>query len=387
MIYTPNQLPQEASTPFAYDVAQLTDVHRQRAWIELSSKAFFHNAAQVKHYVGDAHIASVLKANAYGHGLIEMGQLCDATTAISLLTVAFLSEALALRNAGVKKPILVLSYSDGDVAQSLDNNIAFVVDSYQQVMALHAHAHKHQTSIDVHIKINTGLARRGLERDTVIEFVHMVRQLSHIRLMGICSHFSSAYTSAVTTQEQKALFASLVQNLIEQNIVVPFIHMSNSSCTDVANCNLFRTGVALYGYNPGHVDISLKPVLTFKTRVAQTRTLPANTSVGYDGTYRTYRPTILAYLPIGYFDGYDIRFSNVGVMYVRGGYASVCGRVGMNMVALDVTDIPGVSAGDEVVVLGDIDGIRGFDLCAQSGMHNVRELLACINPLLPRFMV
>jgi len=387
MILTPNQSLKEL-IPNALFCKETQAVNAQPcAWIELSSEAFFHNVAQVKQVIGSGLLASVLKANAYGHGLIEMGRLCDQTADISFICVAFLSEALILRAAGVKKPIIVLGFVDGDIVQSLDANIAFVVDSYEQVFALQAVAQLHKTSIDIHIKIDIGLSRRGLQKDAVTEFVHTIRQLSHIRFVGMCSHFSSSYSDETMTESQAALFASIVQNLGAQGMPILFIHISNSSCTNVSNCNVLRAGIALYGYNPKQLPFSLKPVLSFKTRVVQIRTVPAEVLVGYDGTYRTQRITILAYVPIGYFDGYDIRFSNVGVMYIRGSYAPVRGRVAMNMVALDVTDILGASIGDEVIILGDIDGIRGFDLCAQSGIRNVRELLARINPLLPRFVV
>lgn len=362
--------------------------HTNRAWIELSSNAFFYNITQLKRIIGPAHLAAVLKSNAYGHGLVEIGQLCDQTAQVSFICVAFLSEALQLRSAGILKPIIVLSYSDCDIAESIGKNIAFVVDDHEQVYVLQAAAQRYNTTIDIHIKVDTGLARRGLDVSQAVGFIRLINQLSHINIIGICSHFSSVYDSNSSfTTHQIHTFSLLIYNLAHHDIHIPLVHISNSSCTPVEGCTMYRTGIALYGYTPKSLGIPFKPVLNFKTRIAQIKEIPANTCVGYDNTYCTTRYTKLALLPIGYFDGYDIRLSNTGIMYVKGRYAPIRGRVAMNMVAIDVTEILGVDVGSEVLIIGDHENIRAFDVCKQAGISNVRDLLTGLSPLLPRIVV
>lgn len=361
--------------------------HTNRAWIELSSDAFFYNITQLKRIVGAAQIAAVLKANAYGHGLVEMGLLCDQTTQVSFICVAFLSEALILRNAGVAKSIIVLSYTDADLSECIGKNIAFVVDEHEQVLELHTIAQRYNTTFDIHIKVDTGLTRRGLEVTNIVSFVGLINQLSHIRIVGICSHFVSAYNLDTSfTAHQIHLFSLLLYELELMGIYIPFIHISNSSCMSAGKCNVYRIGISVYGYTPKSLGIPFRPVLSFKTRIVQIKEVPANVHVGYDRTYCTTRQTKLGLLPIGYFDGYDVRFSNTGTMYINGFYAPVRGRVAMNMTAIDITEIPNISVGDSVLVLGDRDGVRAFDLGKQAGIANIRDLLTGLNPLLPRII-
>ena len=297
---------------------------KSRTWIELSSDAFFYNINQIKRIIADMHLAVVLKANAYGHGLLEMGELADQCAQISFLCVAFLSEALMLRKGGVIKPILVLTYNDDDLSLAINQQISFVVDDHEQVYILHAVAQQHNTVFDVHIKVDTGLTRRGIDSAQVSPFITLVNQLPHIRITGICSHFSSAYDIDNTVaQQQASIFSLVLHELAQLNFYVPFVHMTNSSCASIPGCTMVRIGIASYGYVPKSLGIPLKPVLTLKTRVIQIKEIPTGTHVGYDRAYCTTRATKLALLPIGYADGYDTRFTNCGIMHVRGGYAPV----------------------------------------------------------------
>jgi alanine racemase len=360
----------------------------ERVWIELNRAALIHNIVQLKHAIHPAHLAPVIKCDAYGHGLIPIGSVCDTRAEVYMLCVAFLSEALHLRQAGITKPILVMSYCDDDIAKAVHKQIAFVVDTHEEIHELHRIGLQHQYRFDMHIKVDTGLARRGVPSADLVSMIMIAQQLPYVRVMGLCSHLASAYTPhSPQTAMQIELFSALTKSLACDKQIPPLLHIGNSSLLRTPGCSMFRVGLALYGYNPSVYDLDLRPVLSLKTRIASLRTVPESTAVGYDALSSTTRTTVIALLPVGYADGYDMRFSICCQVRVRGTNVPMLGRVGMNFIALDVTDVPGVTVGDEAMLIGDEMGVRVSDLIASAGMKNIREVVARLNPTIPRYLV
>ncbi|HEV2917363.1 MAG TPA: alanine racemase [Candidatus Babeliales bacterium] len=358
----------------------------QRIWIELNRSALIHNIMQLKQAIHPAHLALVIKCNAYGHGLLEVGRICDERPEVHMLCVAFLSEALELRAAGISKPILVMSYCDDAIEKAVGQNISIVVDSHEEMHEINRIGMQYGYRFDIHIKIDTGLARRGLKPHDIESFVYISSQLPYIRITGLCSHFASAYTSeSAQTLIQIEQFTYALKQVADLHI--PLIHIGASSLISPAGCTMLRIGLALYGYNPSCYNLDLKPVLTLKTHICTIRIIPEGMPIGYDGLSITTRKTRLALLPVGYADGYDMRFSLCCSVYTGNNYyAPIMGRIGMNFIAIDVTDIPHINIKDEASLIGDKPHIRVSDLIAYAGMKNIREVLARLNPAIPRYV-
>ncbi len=363
-------------------------IPQSTTWIELDTATFNHNLYHINQTLSPRTLAPVIKCNAYGHGLVEIGLLCDMHPQVSLLCVAFLSEALNVRNAGIKKPILVLTDIDADPRESIGKNISFVVDNHEQIHALHTLGMQYKQHFDIHIKIDTGLGRRGIQPRDIISFVSLVKELPFIRIAGICSHFAQAYeTQTQKTDEQYALFANTLKEYAQYTTLPQYIHVSNSSLRYAHYTSYARVGIACYGYLPLNTSIPLTPVLSLKSKIFRVYDVPVNTPIGYDGTYTTTQASRLALIPVGYYHGYDRRLSNKGFVHVNGSLAPIRGLIAMNCMTIDITHIPQTSIGDEVTLLGNKGGVRAFDLVQYGAGNNMRETLTRLNPLIPRILV
>jgi len=362
-------------------------------WIEINSKALQHNLKELKAVVGNGVLAPVIKANAYGHGLLQVGRVCQESEHVDWVCVAALSEALALRKSGFTKPILVMVYTDENPALAIEHDISLMVYNKQALKELAEQAQKEKRICNVHIKADTGLSRLGSSPEKTIQFVELAQSLPGINVQGIGTHFAQSQAQDQSfTQKQLTTFKTILQQLKEKNIQIPLRHACNSAATLRLNAkagNFFRPGIAVYGYwaSP-HVqkeasDISLKPVLTWKTKIFNTKTVPAGRSIGYDRTYETKKKTRLGYLPIGYAQGYKRSLANKAYVIVNQKPAAIIGQIGMNVITIDITDIPEAKTGTEVTLIGNASGTRASDL-AQLIDGNVRELTTRICPTIPR---
>jgi len=374
----------------------------RRSWVEISKSAFEHNAFQLRMLIGSSAVfAPVVKANAYGHGLYEIATLCQASPQIDWLCVGLLSDALALRAHGITKPLLVIGCIDTDPAQALTHSIALPVYSYAMAQELSAIAQSHQALFDIHIKIDTGLSRLGLMHTDAVTQIVSIAELSGLRITGIYSHFAQAQAdNAGYSQHQIALFKDVLAQLKKKNVHPPYIHISNSAATmrfTIPECNLFRIGAGIYGLWPSqqikneimkrYPDFSLRPILTWKTKIMHIQLIEAGSFVGYNCTHQVTRPSSIAVLPIGYQDGYDIQFSNRGQVQIGTWYAPVIGRICMNHMMVDITDIPRAHIGQEVILIGHDGPHDAYALAQLSGNNNVREPLIHIAPYFPRIVV
>ena len=369
-------------------------------WVELSRSAFNQNISQIKAAIGSRELAVVVKANAYGHGMHEIATLAASNQDIDWLCVAFASEALALHAAGISKPILVMSCIDVDLESLVGTNIHLMVDEYETAKQLQKVGKTNQYIFPIHIKIDTGLSRFGVPAENAVPFITQLQQLSHIRVAGIYSHFSESDKEDGTfTSQQIERFKAVLNELNKDNIKIPHIHFSNSAAAttlDLSFCTLFRVGINAYGLwsspharektKAHHPAMQLQPILTWKSRIISLKGVPANSFVGYSRAFQTKRPTRVAIIPVGYYDGYDIRFSNNGVLYCNGQAAPIIGRVAMNATMIDVTDLQSARVGDEVVLMGPYPGIRPHELGTRISNMNARELTTRINPFIPRIL-
>jgi len=374
-------------------------------WLELSRDGIEHNIACYKNRIGDTMLGVVVKSNAYGHGLQQVAQICEGNNAVSYLCTANALEAIALRQAGIKKPILVMYFLNTDPHDIVTYDIDQVIFDYETAALLNAIAKQQNKKANVHIKIDTGLSRFGLFAHEAFDIIMRMAQLPHITIRGITTHFAQSDKEDQTfTRQQLGLFAGLIAKLQQHGLTIPVKHTSNSTAVlgiPDAYHNLVRVGAGIYGILPKHIldrhaqTISLKQPLTWKTRIMYTKTIPANSTVSYDRLYTTTRETTIGIIPVGYFEGYDRKLSNNGNVIVTTDsgstihhhYAPVLGRVSMNMTIIDVTDIPNVRVGDEVILMGDFDGVRAHDLAARIGSTNPREITTRLPTQIPCVVV
>lgn len=395
-------------------------------YIELNKSAFEHNAANYKSIIGAGQLAIVVKSNAYGHGMFPIAELCQASPNVDWLCVANLSDALALHEHGIIKPILVMSCIDRDPAQAINTKIAFVVPDMRTAEQLNAIAEKYERThgssafllrsasfggqaprtglgwqFPIHIKIDTGLRRFGFEAENVIEIIEQIIAMPYLKTQGIMTHFAQSQKPDLSfTHMQLEKYYRILDALEQRAIQIPLKHVANSAATlrlDLPRCNFFRVGIGIYGWWPSqalreevekkHPEFSFKPVLTWKTRITHIKTIPAGQPVGYDCTVTTARETRVAFIPVGYFDGFDFRLSNTGHAQINGIAVPILGRVSMNVATLDITDHPTIAIGDEVIILGPQEKVTAYDWVQNTGNPNIRELITTIHPSITRIIV
>jgi len=352
---------------------------KPQTWLEINAEAFNHNVSYYKNIIGPHNkLAAVIKGNGYGHGLHQMAYLCEQNKSIDWICVAQLSEALALQN--ISKPVLVLNYSNASLTDALNKNIHFMVDHLEYAQTLNEFGKKHSYRFNVHVKIDSGLSRMGVVAENALPFIKQLQKLENIHISGIFSHFSASDTDPELTKKQQNKFNAILTTLRDNNIGIENIHMSNSATISNLDFppqfNFFRAGSGLYGL--GQDKAHLKPVMTWKTHIANIKTVPANSSVGYYGEYKTTKETRIAILPLGYYDGYQFRFSNTVSVIINDLPAPTIGRIAMNIIMVDVTDIT-AAIGDEVTLLGTYPNIGAHELAAYANIKNVREILVGIN--------
>jgi alanine racemase len=373
-----------------------------QTWLELSRTGLEHNIACYKNRIGnDTMLGVVIKSNAYGHGLLQVASICENNPNVSYLCTANALEALALRQAGITKPIVALYFLNIDPELIILHDIDQVIYDYETAALLNALAQKQHKKANVHIKIDTGLSRFGFFANEAAEIIMRIAQLPHVTIRGLTTHFAQSDKEDQTfTRQQLGLFINLITQLEKQGIHIPIKHTSNSTAVlgipDTYH-NLVRVGAGIYGILPKHIlerhaaTITLKQPLTWKTRIMYTKTIPAGSTVSYDRLFTAERDTTIGIVPVGYYEGYDRKLSNNGhVLIVADNairnhhlLAPVLGRVSMNMTIIDVTDVPHARAGDEVILMGDYDGVRASDLAARIGSTNPREITTRLPTQIP----
>ncbi|MGB5932662.1 MAG: alanine racemase [Anaerolineae bacterium] len=337
-------------------------------WVEIDLGALAHNVREIKRIVGEkVGIIVTLKADAYGHGAVKVARTALANGA-TMLGVACLGEAVALRKAGISAPIIILGYTPAWQARDIVlHDITATVFSLDVARAFSRAAVALNSQVRVHIKVDTGMGRLGLLPSDLLPFVQVLQGLPNLLVEGIFTHFAIADVEDAHgipgwgkeyTLRQLETFKGVVRELEASEIHIPLIHAAHSAAVFTlpeSYFNLVRPGIAVYGLDPSsevRCPDSFRPVLSFKTQIAQVKRLPKGSYISYGCAYRTERSSSIAVIPVGYADGFRRGPRIWGEVLVRGQRAPVVGRVCMDMSMIDVTDIPGVRQGDEVVLIG-----------------------------------
>jgi alanine racemase len=327
---------------------------------EVDLRALEFNYRQIQKRIPEGvKLLAVVKADAYGHGAIPVSLKLEKL-GVEYLGVAIPEEGVELRRGGVKAPILVLGGIFGrEVDQIFRFRLTPVIFRKDSLKLLFQEAvRRRRRKVKVHLKVDTGMGRLGVPLSAWPDFLKEVKRFPKIEIEGILSHFSMLDAEKDYTQSQWGAFQRAVTIAQEMGISCQYLHMASSATlTDFPgySAKLVRPGIMLYGSYPSpkfQSLIPLKPVMTLKTRIHFLKSVPPGTRISYGGTFKTKRESLIATLPIGYADGYSRHLSNHGEVLIHGKRAPVVGKVCMDFIMVDVTDIPRVSVGDEVILMG-----------------------------------
>ena len=354
--------------------------------------AIEHNFREAMRRADGRQVLAVVKAQAYGHGAVRVSRRLLALGA-AMLGVALVEEGKELRDAGIEAPILLMGPMFPEQAEAAATlNLTPAVYSMPVARALSEAAGKLGRKISVHAKIDTGMGRIGVTPEDAPGFVSALRGLSGIEVTGLMTHFADAdLRDKRFASEQMDRFEALLRELDAMGVDLPARHAANSAAVLDFRRALFtmvRPGLMLYGYNPleqATEGADLRPALSLVSRIAFLKKVPAGVPISYGRTFVSKRESVIATLPIGYADGYSRGLSNKGEALVRGRRARVAGRVCMDMCMIDVTDVPGVREGDEVVLIGSQSGerITADEIAVKTGTIPY-EVLCGIGSRVPR---
>lgn len=374
-------------------------------WAEVSLTTLRQNFRTVQKHVGpNGTVCAVVKADAYGHGAVECSRALEAEGA-RWLGVTSLDEAIPLRETGIQSNILLMTgFWRGEESEIVRLRLVPTVWEPWQIDSLERAAATHGVDQHpVHLKVDTGMGRLGVSIDKLPSVLAVIKSSPHLALDGLSTHLaSSEVMDAPSVAEQIQKFDVARRLVREAGLEPSFVHIANTGAvisrreTWASGDSMVRPGVALYGYylpfqragrevSGGTLRLPVKPILTWKTRILSVRDVAANQPLGYNGTYVTRAAAHIAVLPVGYADGYNRQLSNRGRVIVRDHYAPIVGSISMDLTLADVTGIPGVSVGDEVILLGTSDGLT-VDALEHARLANGSpyEILCNISKRVPR---
>jgi len=354
--------------------------------------ALDYNYREVVRCAEGQQVLAVVKAGAYGHGAVEIAKRLLRLGA-DMLGVALVEEGRELREAGIDAPILVMGATFSEQAEAMVSlKLTPAIYSLPVAQALSDAAYQRRTTINVHVKIDTGMGRIGTAPEDAPDLIASLKKLRNISVQGLMTHFADAdLRDKQFALKQMDRFEALLKALEAAKIKVPVRHAANSAAVldfHRAFFTMVRPGLMLYGYNPleaGARCADLRPVLSLLTRIVFLKKVPAGVPISYGRTFTTKRASTIATLPIGYADGYGRGLSNKGEALVRGARVPVVGRVCMDMCMIDVTDVPAVREGDDVVLIGSqgSERITADDIAAKIGTI-AYEVLCGISSRVPR---
>ena len=349
-------------------------------WAEIDLDILANNMKNIKKLAGNKEVIAVVKADAYGHGALDVAP-CLLENGASRLAVAMLTEAIELRNNNIKAPIMILGYTPLDLGEELINfDIEQTIYDLDYARELSSLAIKLNKKAKVHIAIDTGMGRIGfLPTDESFNSICEIYSLDGLDVVGIFTHFSSSdEADKEYTQYQFNQIYDFIRKLENNGINIPLKHASNSAAIiDLPNTYLdaVRAGIILYGYYPSNEvkkeNLSIKPALTLKAKIAHVKELESNMYISYNRTFKTSRKSKIATIPIGYADGYIRTLKHDAKIIVNGQLAPIVGNICMDQFMIDVTDIPNVKTGDEVILLGESNGIK----------FNADDIAKCMNSI------
>lgn len=366
-------------------------------WAEINLDNLAHNIREVRRLTHkDAMVTAVVKANGYGHGSVEIAQTFLDNGA-DRLAVAVLTEAIELRNAGIKAPILVLGYTPTSLFEkAIELDIIQTIYNYDDAKLLSEVAGRLNKQAVIHIKIDSGMGRIGfLPNDESVEAILKISSLPSLKLEGLFTHFAMAdYIDKSHARAQFEKFSWIVNKLEERGLNIPIKHVSNSAAIiDLPeyNLNMVRAGIMIYGLKPSdevQLDkVDLKPAMALKARISHLKTVPKGTGISYGQIFVTERESKIATIPIGYADGFTRLLTGKAEVYVNGKRARIVGKICMDQCMVDVTDIENVKVGDEVVLFGYEAGHPHIDeVAGKLGTINY-EIACMVGRRVPRVYV
>ena len=331
-----------------------------RVWAEIDIAAIRENLAAIRSFVGPStDVMAVVKADAYGHG-IEIVVPAAWESGAGWFGVATVEEGAYVRRELPDSRICLFSpFLRGEESEIVRHRLIPLLSSEAQALRLSAECEKQRAAIEVHLEVDTGMGRSGIEPSAAMPIAEQILSMTGLRLTGAATHFPCGDTDPALTRDQSLRLANFVSELGNRGIVLQFIHAANSGGVVLAptgRFNLVRPGLLMYGIRPLALNDDNRPavipVLSLKTRIALIRELPAGHAISYGRTHVLSRPARVATLPVGYGDGYPRELSNRGFVLIRGRRAPIIGRVCMDMTVVDVTEIEEAEESDEAVLIG-----------------------------------
>ena len=343
----------------------------------------------IKNIVGSkVKIISVVKANAYGHGIIPVSKVLEKA-GTDFLAVAIAEEGVKLREAGIKKPILLLGgIPPEQINEIVKYNLIPVVYDTRNLQELSKAAFKLKRKIKFHLKVDTGMGRLGVKVKDALKLIDGIVNFKGLEMTGVLSHFATSDSPDFDYAEYQFNNFKAVINKVKGNSLLK--HMANSAAIFLNknfHFDAVRPGISLYGINPfdGKRNLSLKPVMTLKTKILSIKQLKKGESVSYGRTYKTTRNTKMAVIPIGYGDGYHRLLSNKGEVIIKGNKLPIIGIICMDLLMVDITDVKGANSSDEVILIGKSGNneISAATLAKSAGTIPY-EIFTSINSRVPR---
>ena len=369
------------------------------AWVEINLNNLDFNIKNIKAKIGDREMIGVIKADAYGHGSVKVAEVLRAN-GCKTFAVATLHEAVTLREAGAKEEIIILGLTPDMYASTIvDYDITPVVCNSENAAAFDAAAKAAGKTIKGLLAVDTGMGRIGYladETDYAIEDVKKIQALDNFKIKGMFSHMSTADAADKTySHQQEEKYNKFYEALTAAGIDIPFRTLANSASSmelPSVHFDACRPGIILYGCYPSdEVDVNqlaIKPVMSVKANIVHLKDVPENFSVGYGRKFISERPSKIATLALGYADGYPRPYSPFGKVLVNGCVAPLAGNICMDQCMVDVTDVPDVKVGDEVIIMGT-DGkntILADDIAKATGTINY-EIVCAFGQRLPKVYV
>ncbi|MDO4555695.1 MAG: alanine racemase [Lachnospiraceae bacterium] len=367
----------------------------RRVYAKIDLDAIKYNVSQVQKQVGqDVMVMAVIKADGYGHGALPIAHALDKI-GVDRFAVAFAEEGMMLRKGGIHNPILILGYShESQYETILKYNLTPTVFTYETAKGLSEAAVRAKKTIPIHIKLETGMNRIGFfPTEETMKIIEKIKELPGIFLEGMFTHMARAdETEKVTARKQMDIYMGFVNKLEERGISIPVKHVANSaSIIDLKDFKLdmVRSGIMTYGLYPSKEvsteQIRLKPAMEWKTYIVNLKEIEPGDGVSYGHIYVASEKRKIATLPVGYADGYPRSLSDRGRVLIHGEYAPIVGRVCMDQMMVDVTDIPEVKLLDEVTLMGCEHGkqITAEEIGDMAGSFNY-ELVCSVSKRVPR---
>ncbi|MBI2676458.1 MAG: alanine racemase [Candidatus Yanofskybacteria bacterium] len=371
------------------------NTQNQKTWVEISKDALKYNVETIKRLAQGKIVMGVVKSNAYGHGLVETAKLF-LKYGVDWLGVDNVDEAVLLRKAKVSSLILVLGYTP----------VAFfsLAAKYKIKLTLYGEevfkqSSKFKKQIDFHLKVDTGMSRQGVTLDDLPGYLASLKNFSDVKLEGVFTHFANAdnLSDPSYPRRQLANFRQALEIIKNFGLTPKMVHAAATTglfALPEALFDMVRIGVAFYGLWPSQEfknrfsSFNLKPVLNWKTRIIQIKKISRGTPVGYGITEKVKKDSLIALLPIGYYDGYFRALSSIGEVLISGSRCKILGRISMNLSVVDISAINGAKVGDEAVLIGQMGGeqITAEEIAKRLGTISY-EVVSRINPLLPRIYI